>query len=149
MRRWQIILIGLGVTLDVASKRLAESFLSFWVPKSIVGSLLSFQLVHNHGAAYGIFQNQRFFLLGISSVVIVAGFIFSKNIGTNKWARLGLALLLIGTIGNFIDRLMLGYVVDFIDIRIFPVFNIADVCIDCGIGCFLVDMVSEGRGSHT
>jgi len=149
MRSWQYSVIACGVFIDLLTKRLAEHFLSFWVPKQLIPSALSFQLVHNFGAAYGIFQNQRAMLLGISGIVIVGGFIFAKQIGTSKWAKWGLCFLLIGAIGNFVDRLVLGYVVDFIDIHIFPVFNIADVCIDIGIGCFLLDMFFQGREATT
>lgn len=147
MRRWQLVVIALGLVIDQVTKHLSEAFLSFWVPKTIIPSVLSFQLVHNYGAAYGIFQHQRLFLLGISGLVIVGAVLFAKTLGTSVWARWGLAMLLVGAIGNFVDRLFLGYVIDFIDIRIFPVFNIADVCIDIGIGCFLVDTFFYAKGS--
>ena len=146
MRRWQVLFIAVGVCLDLLTKQLAQRFLSFWIPKTIIPSVLSFQLVHNYGAAYGIFQNQRLFLLAISATVIVGGIFFAKQIGTSRFARVGLVFLMIGAIGNFTDRLILGYVIDFIDIRIFPVFNLADVCIDIGIGCFIVDTIKLGRG---
>lgn len=145
MRSWQFFVIAAGLCIDQITKHLSQAYLSFWVSKTIIPNVLFFQLVHNYGAAYGIFQHQRLFLLCISGMVIAGGFFFARSICTSIWARWGLALLLIGAIGNFIDRLFLGYVIDFIDIRIFPVFNIADMCIDAGIGCFLIDTFFHGR----
>ena len=75
-------------------------------------------------------------------MVIFICVVFSRVIATTKWSKLGLSFLLIGAIGNFLDRLFLGYVIDFIDIKIFPVFNIADVCIDIGICFFILEFVS-------
>lgn len=145
MRSWQYFVLLVGLSVDQLSKHLSQGFLSFWVAKPIIPNILFFQLVHNYGAAYGIFQHQRLFLLCVSAIVIFGGFFFSKSICTSIWARWGLTLLLIGAIGNFIDRLFLGYVIDFIDIRIFPVFNVADVCIDAGIVCFLIDTFFQSR----
>lgn len=48
---------------------------------------------------------------------------------------------MIGTLGNLVDRVWQGYVIDFIDIRIFPVFNVADVCIDIGVACFVLELI--------
>jgi len=140
MQRKDIIFIAIGVLIDQVTKYIAQFNLTFFKGVEIIPNALTFQLVHNYGAAYGILQNQRLFLLLVSAAVIVFCFLFSKKIATTTAAKYGLLFLLIGTIGNFIDRLLLGYVIDFIDIRIFPVFNIADVSIDIGIGCFILDI---------
>lgn len=134
-------MIILGVILDQLTKHIANQSLSFFLPRVIIKDVFSLHLVHNYGAAYGILQNQRFFLLSVSALVIFICFVYSRYIVTTKWSKYGLSFLLIGAIGNFIDRLFLGYVIDFIDIKIFPVFNIADVCIDIGIVCFVVEFI--------
>jgi len=137
-KEWRVL--GLGVMLDQLTKYMAQSHLTFYKPLAVFKGL-SFQLVHNYGAAYGILQNQRLFLLTVSVVVMAVCFVWFNKIATTKWSRWGLVLLLIGTIGNFMDRVLLGYVIDFIDIRIFPVFNIADMAIDAGIFCFVCEMI--------
>lgn len=146
--KWQygyLILIAAGLLLDQVSKYFAQVYLNFYTPLWIVPKRLSFQLVHNFGAAYGIFQHQRLFLLGISMVVILGCIIFYKKIAVNRMTSIGLSFVLIGAVGNFIDRLLRGFVVDFIDIKIFPVFNVADMCIDIGIFFFFIDVLFQIR----
>ena len=135
-----IAVLILGVSLDQFTKILSENNLSMYKGLVIVPKLVSFQLVHNYGAAYGILQNQRLFLIIVSVVVIMASILFYKHIATTIYSKYGLVFLMIGTLGNFIDRLRLGYVIDFINIRIFPVFNIADVCIDIGLVLFAIEL---------
>ena len=85
----------------------------------IIPNILEFQLVHNYGAAYGILQNQRIFLCTVSLVVIIGCILFRDKIATTKVAQYGVIFLLIGSMGNCIDRLLFGYVIDFINIHIF------------------------------
>ena len=115
--------------------------LNLFYPFTIIPNIFSLQLVYNYGAAYGILQNQRLFLLIVGTIVIIGGFVFSKKIISSAWSCVGLCFLLGGACGNVFDRFRLGYVVDFIDIRIFPVFNFADVFIDIAIACFLIELI--------
>ena len=132
------LLVG-GLLLDQVSKWIANNHLSFFKGKVIIPNILEFQLVHNYGAAYGILQNQRIFLCTVSLVVIIGCILFRDKIATTKVAQYGVIFLLIGSMGNCIDRLLFGYVIDFINIHIFPVFNVADMAIDIGILCLLYD----------
>ncbi|MDD3751284.1 MAG: signal peptidase II, partial [Tissierellia bacterium] len=92
----------------------------------------------NRGAAFSILQNQRIFFLVITVIMlIILGVIYFKNKNMSKLSKLSIAMIAGGAIGNFIDRLRLGYVIDFIDVRFgsfynFPVFNIADSVVVCG-----------------
>lgn len=117
----------------------AEFNLSMYEPVTVF-RYLSFQLVHNYGAAYGILQHQRVVLLSVSALVGLLCLMWLKRSQNSVWVDWGLACILIGAWGNFFDRLFLGYVIDFIDIRLFPVFNIADMMIDAGIVCMAIDM---------
>lgn len=137
-KEWLFLIFG--VSVDQLTKWFSQHYLVFGEPVSVMSHWLSFQLVHNYGAAYGIFQNKRLFLLGVSLFVMMVCVVKFKKIATTYWSRMGIVFLLIGTVGNFMDRAILGYVVDFIDIRIFPVFNVADMSIDVGVFCFVVDM---------
>ncbi len=78
--------------------------------------------VKNYGAAFGILQDYTTFLIIISLVIIIICFYYYKN----KELRMGLSFILAGAVGNLIDRIFLGYVRDFIDLKFFPVFNLAD-----------------------
>ena len=139
MRLWWLGLIS-GVFLDQCTKQWAQQALSFHTSITIIADKITFDLVHNYGAAYGILQHQRGFLIAVSISVIVICAVFFRSLAQSEWSKYGLMFLLIGTLGNLIDRTLFGYVIDFINIRIFPVFNIADICIDIGIGCFIVDL---------
>lgn len=133
------ICVFIGLLIDQVSKVVANSVL---VDRSvsIISDKILFQLVHNYGAAYGILQNQRWFLLTVSLIVIIGSVLGSRYLIQSAWSRVGLSFLMIGALGNFIDRLRLGYVIDFIDITVFPVFNVADVCIDVAIILFLIEL---------
>ncbi len=137
--------IGVLFSVDQISKWIASQYLTFLYPVSIIPSKVSFILVHNYGAAYGILQHQRFLLLAVSMGVILGCLFFSKTIIQSKWSKWGLIFLLSGALGNMTDRLIFGYVIDFVDIRIFPVFNVADVLIDCAVGCFLWEMFVDRK----
>ena len=94
--------------------------------------------VHNTGAAFGLFQGHSFTLTivasaGIAVILLCALFLYRRfPILDSMPSRLALGLILGGTIGNLIDRLRFGYVTDFIDIGIWPTFNIADSAITVG-----------------
>ena len=140
MRQFHYFLLVGGVVLDQITKYLSVKYLSFFTPVSILPPFLNFQLVYNKGAAYGIFEDKRLFLLGVSLFVLILTVGCKKFIIASEWSRLGLIFLWMGTIGNFIDRLVLGYVIDFINIGIIPVFNIADIAINCAVGCFILEV---------
>ena len=97
--------------------------------------IFTIAFVRNYGAAFNILNGSRLFLTFISviSAIILSYFIFvSENKHINKY---GLSFILAGTIGNGIDRILNGYVIDFIKIKFidFPVFNIADILINIGV----------------
>lgn len=142
------MIILIGVLFDQLSKFWAITTLNFFEAHYKIGSWISFQLVYNHGAAYGIFQHQRAFLLTVSFFVMIGVGLFYRHIAQTIYTKYGLCFLLIGTIGNFLDRLRLGYVVDFINTPFFPVFNLSDVCIDIGIAFFVLDIMLQYTESN-
>lgn len=131
---------SLGFLIDQVSKFFAQLSLSFYEPVVVIPHALILQLVHNYGAAYGILQNQRWLLIAIGFLVLGTIYKYRKDLVSSAWSQWGLTFLLIGSCGNIFDRVLRGYVVDFIYIYIFPVFNVADVCIDIGIGLFLIEL---------
>jgi signal peptidase II len=104
----------------------------------IVDEVFHFTYVLNSGAAFGILQNQTVFFV-ITAVLVLGSsiYFFSCFAKEQRLARLGVALTAGGAVGNLIDRVKTGLVVDFFDFRVWPVFNIADTAIVAGI-CLLV-----------
>lgn len=129
------------VLFDQLTKYFSSNYLSFYEAVDVISPFISFVLVHNYGAAYGIFENQRLFLTSVAVVVIVGSIWFQKAIIQSVFSRYALVFLLAGALGNVLDRVRLGYVVDFIDITIFPVFNVADIFINIAMGLFLLELI--------
>ena len=126
--------------LDLFTKILALNFL---LPKVSIKLLPFFSLtyVENTGSAFGLFQNANLFLLFVSILVLLLMVIWRKDlIDLGGLAKCGYTLIFAGAIGNIYDRIVLGYVVDFLDFHIWPVFNIADsaICIGAVLIAFAI-----------
>ncbi|MSR89011.1 MAG: signal peptidase II [Candidatus Margulisbacteria bacterium] len=138
------ILIGSLIFLDQLFKFIAQRNLTFYTEVSILPGV-SFIKVHNFGAAYGILQNFQGFLIGISFTVLLMGWIYRHQLVKNRIGYIGLSIIASGAVGNLIDRIVRGYVVDFIDIHIIPVFNLADLFINLGILCLVIDTLKASK----
>ena len=109
---------------------------------TVIKNIFHISLVHNTGIAFGIFKGKTPLFIILSVIVIIyvtlrsvlraEQYLFSKH--------LAMGLILGGAFGNLLDRLRLGYVVDFLDFRIWPVFNIADSAITIGIILLAVEL---------
>lgn len=141
------IVVLLGIILDLITKILfAKYFEGGGKDIVLIPNFFSFTFVKNTGAAFGIFGDSTV-ALTIVSLVFVGLFITYDILyhSDNMWYVLGLSMLISGAIGNFIDRVFLGYVRDFINIEIFPfVFNVADALITFGVICFAVYLIFYG-----
>jgi signal peptidase II len=140
---------GILIALDQWTKSLVVEnipYLGIWLPNQLAHWGTIFRIVHwrNSGAAFGMFSNGNtlFLILAvIASIFIVA---FYPLIERNEWPlRLAMTLQLGGAIGNMIDRIRYGYVIDFISIRDFPVFNVADSCISLGVAILLLGVILQ------
>ena len=133
------IILG-GIFLDQLTKLLAVKYL---MPKDsvcLIPGVVNLTYVENPGAAFGMLKDHRWVFMVISTVAIVAMgvYLFTKRLEKNPLADIALSMIISGGIGNMLDRLYLGYVVDFIDISplfSFAVFNGADsfVCVGAGL----------------
>lgn len=126
-----IVAVLLGVALDQYTKWLAVSHLQeHSIP--LIDGVFELRYLENRGAAFGMLQNQQtfFLIIGIITLIIV-GFIYIRMPHTKKYLPLRICMVSIvaGAIGNMIDRIRLGYVVDFLYFRLidFPIFNVADI----------------------
>ena len=91
--------------------------------------------VHNYGAAWSSFSGMRWMLVGVTAVIVAAvAFVLARRIVRHPQGVLACALIISGGLGNIIDRLRLGYVVDMFNFQFmsYPVFNVADICVVCG-----------------
>lgn len=107
--------------------------------------------VQNTGAAWSILEGKMLFFYLVSIIAVIAMVLYFKSLKENQYlSKIGIVLMISGTLGNFIDRLTLGYVRDFLDFIIFgydfPIFNIADMCLCFGIGIILLDEFMDHYG---
>ncbi|MDP8260648.1 MAG: signal peptidase II [Candidatus Gygaella obscura] len=134
-----VLFCVLIVAFDQYTKSLALKYLSLLRPQEVIHKIFYLTLSFNTGVAFGMFKNQTIFFVVISfiaAIVIIINILRSKNFIEN----LGFIFILAGAIGNLIDRLRYGFVVDFIDFVIWPVFNVADSFIT--IGAFIIIFVT-------
>ncbi len=103
--------------------------------------ILDLTYLENKGAIFGSMSGQRWFLVGFTSLVIIAGIIFMfATLKRSKLLNVTLGLFIAGGIGNLIDRIRLGYVVDMFDIQLFDfaIFNVADICVTIAFVLFII-----------
>ena len=163
LRRGLYGLAALTVLLDQLSKYIASSSLEYALPRPVF-SWFNLTLHHNDGAAFSFLSTaggwQRWFF-AVLAVVVSAGLVWWMRELRRGQVMLGfgLALVLGGALGNLVDRLLLGYVVDFISVHYqgwyFPTFNIADSAISVGAALIVLDAVlgvdrhrEEARGAE-
>ncbi len=142
------IIVFLIVLLDQASKYLANLYLNGNPSFLVIPNILSFQYHENKGAAWGILADHRWVFMLISTIAIVAIIIFlfyTKNENQPFLFRLSLAFFVGGGIGNMIDRIFLGYVIDFLQFEFidFPIFNIADSFITIGAVIMIISLILD------
>ncbi|WP_041723135.1 signal peptidase II [Caldicellulosiruptor hydrothermalis] len=125
------IIIMSTFVLDQITKARAENvFVDS--PVNLLGGILSLTYVQNRGGAFSILEGKRRFFITVSIILILfLCYMIFKS--TNNLYRLSFSLIVGGAIGNLFDRIDKGYVVDFIDIKVIPVFNLADFFITCGV----------------
>ncbi len=131
-----ICLIILLVIPDQLTKYLADANLKGNEGIPLIKGVLRLFYLENRGSAFSLFQNQRTWFIIFTIVVLIgAFFVYRKMPSTSRMLPMKTALILIcaGAIGNFIDRVRMGYVIDFIYFELidFPVFNVADIYVTC------------------
>lgn len=134
-----IILIVLGVALDQGVKYIIASNVDFGAQIPVIDNFFYITYWRNKGAAWGVLQNGRFLFIPLT-IIISAVLIYVLYKANNKLLKLSLSLILAGAVGNLIDRVFVGSVVDFLQFFFgsyeFPVFNVADMMVD--IGAFIL-----------
>lgn len=135
------VVSGLILLIDQLSKFSICNNLTNASSIPILKNIFHLTLVQNKGTCFGLFPHQTFFFASISVLVVGLILFFYGRLKTSILSlRVGLALILGGALGNLIDRLRFGFVVDFLDFRIWPVFNFADVSICVGAGLLILQL---------
>ncbi|MEW5803870.1 MAG: signal peptidase II [bacterium] len=143
------------VALDAVTKHLAQAFLSQIHSLTIIPNFFHLTYVENRGAAFGLlaetsarFRTPFFIIVSVLAILFIAVFYWRLEGGC--WTHLSLIFILAGALGNLIDRLRLGWVIDFLDFHWYqyhwPAFNVADMAICIGAGILLIDTFFSQKG---
>lgn len=141
-----LLTVSTVVFFDRITKIFLTDILSLGESLPLFNNVLHMTLVHNTGIAFGLFKDHGIVFIiiaGIAAVLLVYNIYFYKS-NNEKLSRLyivAFSLILGGTIGNLIDRIVYGHVIDFIDFRIWPVFNISDSAITVGALIIAVNFI--------
>jgi signal peptidase II len=129
----------------------ADQLSKYWVAQRLspgemiylIPGFFQLTFVRNYGAAFGILPYHTSFFIVIKILMALMIIIFVPRFISNRFVllRTALALLLGGTLGNLLDRIVRGYIIDFFDFRIWPVFNIADIALVLGIALVIFSLL--------
>ena len=132
------------IIIDQIAKLAVSSLIPLGSSVPVIEGIFHFTYVRNRGAAFGLFEGSRWISV-LAAVVIIAVIIYLRQRIAREplLVRAAVAMLVGGTIGNLIDRILYGYVIDFFDFRVWPVFNIADIGICVGVGCLIYAVMTS------
>ena len=153
MKKYEMITLFGILALDQITKIMVETSMKLYDSIDVIKGFFSITYVQNTGAAWSILEGQMWFFYVVTIVaLIVMVYIFKDTKEHQWWMRLAVILLIAGTLGNFIDRLTLQYVRDFLDFMIFgydfPVFNVADISLCVGVGMVALETLLSKEEEH-
>ena len=139
------VVMTLIVVIDQLVKYAVASSIKLNSSISVIDGILSLDHIRNYGAAWSMLLGQIWFFVIISIVSLAVMAFFFRKLRNKPLYLTGLSLMIGGTIGNFIDRLRLGYVVDMfqLDFINFPIFNVADCALTIGVAVILIAMLRD------
>lgn len=140
--------LGLAAVLIIADqlvKHWVVAHIAVGTSQPVLGNLLALTNLHNDGAAWSILAGQQWLFTVITIVALLAECYFVFRWRQQPRLLWPLSLIIAGTVGNFIDRLLNGYVVDMFELLFvnFPVFNVADCCLTVGVLWLLIIVIRE------
>ena len=143
---WEKLFFVAVVAIDQYVKRLVVNSMTPGESIPVIKGFLHLTYVLNPGAAFGILPNQRLFFMIAGGVLLVGSFLlYPKLKKSDNILKFGMTGLLSGAVANLIDRIQSGLVVDFVDFRVWPVFNIADVAIVVGMFVMIYEPIEFGE----
>lgn len=154
-QKWkEPLLLGMSLLvlgIDQLSKRLVSRHLSLgepWNPIACLRDLVSLTYVTNTGAAFGLLPDHGLFFIAIAAIVVIAILVYHRHLPDKALVKASLGLQLGGALGNLTDRLRYGYVIDFIDFKVWPVFNLADSAIVIGVAVLAYYLLRDRGGKQ-
>jgi signal peptidase II len=140
------LVAGAAIVADQITKHLVASQLAVGEAVDVFGPF-SIHHVHNSGIAFGLFDRATGMVIALTSVAVLWMLVFFARSGArHPVLPVALGLLIGGSVSNLLDRVRLGHVTDFLDLRYWPAFNLADLCIVVGV-VVLVSTMLSGEGS--
>lgn len=136
--KMKVFLISLiFLAIDIITKLIANFYLELNTSIKIINNFFYLTKVYNYGASWSILSGKQIFLILLTLIMLVILFFYEKKFQHNKRNIFAFSMLYGGIIGNLLNRVIYGYVIDFLDFKIFgydfPVFNFADIFIVLGI----------------
>ncbi len=129
--------------LDRGTKMLAADFLPQARSIEVLPGVFNLTLVMNTGSAFGLLREKRFFFISVTilSIAFIIFYIWKHKTG-DIFSLVALSLITGGALGNLIDRVIYGHVIDFLDFRVWPVFNVADSAITIGAAILIFKIMA-------
>jgi signal peptidase II len=159
MKRKLLILLPIllvGVALDLMTKQMVLQHMQLGSHITVIKGFFNLVHVHNRGSAFGLFSSwsldfvRVFFVFTTGIVLVVVGYLWWRLPRDQDLAALGYSLIMAGALGNLVDRLRLGEVVDFLDFYWgryhWPAFNVADTMVCLGAGFLVLVILREEKG---
>ena len=151
MKLKHIILIVVVLVLDQITKIAINATMALGDSVDVIGGFFKITNVHNTGAAWSLFEGKMIFFYIITIIFVGAMIYFYRNSEeADRLTKLGIVLMIAGSLGNFFDRLFLQYVRDFLDFIVFnydfPVFNVADMSLCIGVAIVVLSVFLESYG---
>lgn len=144
-----VILIGILVLIDQITKFLVKTKIALESSITVIPNFFELTYVRNDGAAFSILEGKTWFLILITLVILAFIIIYSFKNKIKHTEKIILSILTAGIIGNLIDRILYGYVIDFLSFKIinydFPVFNIADILVCVGCFIYIIYLIKEDK----
>jgi signal peptidase II len=155
VRALYLWIAALVVTVDQVTKTMVDRLMELHESREVIAGLLHLTYVRNRGAAFGVLSDaelpyQAWLFAAVSVLALAAIGVYAWRLpAASRLPRLALALIIGGALGNLIDRVRLGYVIDYVDVywgrHHWPAFNVADSCITIGVVLLVADMLRHPR----
>nr|WP_204617640.1 signal peptidase II [Desulforadius tongensis] len=130
------------LTIDLLSKYIVQSNMELYQSIPVVENIFHITYILNPGAAFGMLAYKTSFFVAVSAALILGVVFFYRRIARETLlVKLSLGMVAGGAVGNLIDRIRYGKVVDFLDFRVWPVFNLADTAIVIGVGLLILEIM--------
>lgn len=143
-----LLVSGCVIVSDQLTKFIVISKMAFGSSKSVVKGLLDISYITNSGAAFGLLRGWNPLFIIVTFIAIVFIFLYYRHFKEDLWMKVALGFLLGGAIGNLIDRIRINQVIDFINFRWWPSFNVADISVCIGAGMLLVKIIKGEKGEE-